>query len=238
MQRPFHAEQRHLVNIGGISHGLGDIIHPGGHAIERAVRLDVIEHHAFGIQECPERADLVEQAVRQLFAGRSSFPCAKTLQIGQRRMGADLDAMPFGQGYGLAHVVEVGAVETAGDIGDVDQRHQALVVAHFVEAESLAHIAIDGHHFSIALVPAASANVSGQYTNRSRLTKCIVTAIFQRRSSQGSTCSLGNSPGCSPGNSAPAADPPCLLTEAIVHSETANRRRDMESALTTPAEPA
>ena len=42
-----------LIDIGRVRHGLGDVLHPRSHAIERAVRLDVIEGHAFGIQERP-----------------------------------------------------------------------------------------------------------------------------------------------------------------------------------------
>jgi len=50
VQRPFHAEQRHLVDIGRVCDGLGDVLHPRGHAVERAVRLDMIEGYPFGIQ--------------------------------------------------------------------------------------------------------------------------------------------------------------------------------------------
>jgi hypothetical protein len=35
---------------------------------------------------------------------------------------------------------------TAGDVGDVDQGHDRLVIAHPVEAEALAHVAIDQSH--------------------------------------------------------------------------------------------
>ena len=51
-------------------------------------------------------------------------------------MRADIDAMLLGQPHRLAHVIEVGGVKAAGDVGDRDERHDAFVVTHPVEAES------------------------------------------------------------------------------------------------------
>src|ERR1700730_4514986 len=65
-------------------------------------------------------------------------------------MGANLDAMLFGQAHGLAHVIEVGAMESASDVGDVDLRHQAFVVAHLVEAKGFAHVAINRDHLCVS----------------------------------------------------------------------------------------
>jgi hypothetical protein len=45
-------------------------------------------------------------------------------------------------------VIEIGAMEAAGHIGDVDMGHQALVVAHLIEAESLSHVTVYGCHLS------------------------------------------------------------------------------------------
>ena len=36
-------------------------------------------------------------------------------------------------------------METAGDVGRVDERHEGPVIAHAVEAEALAHVAVDIH---------------------------------------------------------------------------------------------
>src|SRR5664280_2464033 len=55
-------------------------------------------------------------------------------------------ALYTGQAHRVAHVVEVGGVETARDIGDRNERHQRFIVTHPVEAERLAHIAIDRRH--------------------------------------------------------------------------------------------
>src|SRR5215467_3902757 len=61
-------------------------------------------------------------------------------------MSTDLDTMLLGQLHSLAHVIEVGCMEAAGDVGHVDKRHQALVIAHSVEAESLTHVAVNDDH--------------------------------------------------------------------------------------------
>jgi hypothetical protein len=53
-------------------------------------------------------------------------------------------------------MIEVRAVKTAGDVGYIDLGHQAFVVTHLVEAESLAHVAIDHDHLSVVLIPAAA----------------------------------------------------------------------------------
>src|SRR5215468_2057627 len=65
-------------------------------------------------------------------------------------MGADLDAMLLGELHGLAHVIEVGGMEAASDVRRVDKGHQAFVVAHPVESEGLAHVAINDNHLSLS----------------------------------------------------------------------------------------
>ncbi len=107
------------------------------------MRLDVVERQALDVEEGLEGADLIDQAGRQLVAAHLHLAAAEALQVGQRRMRADLDAMGLGQLDGLEHHAGVGAVEAAGDIGERDVGHDALVVAQLVEAEALAHVAID-----------------------------------------------------------------------------------------------
>jgi hypothetical protein len=63
---------------------------------------------------------------------------------------ADLDAELLGELHGLAHVIEVGGMKAARDVRDVDMGHQCLVVAHFVEAVGLAHVAVDHDHLLIS----------------------------------------------------------------------------------------
>ena len=76
------------------------------------------------LEEALERADLIDDAVGQFLARDLHLAAAEALEIGQRGMRADLDAVLLGELHGRAHVVEVGAMEAAGDIGDIDERHQ------------------------------------------------------------------------------------------------------------------
>jgi hypothetical protein len=49
----------------------------------------------------------------------------------------------LGQPNRLAHMVEVGCVESTRDVCHRNERHERFVIAHPVEAERFAHIAID-----------------------------------------------------------------------------------------------
>src|SRR5262245_40839882 len=61
-------------------------------------------------------------------------------------MRADPDAVTLGQPHSVAHMVEVGSMETAGNVGYGDQGHQRGVVAEAIDAEPLAHVAVDDGH--------------------------------------------------------------------------------------------
>jgi len=115
------------------------------------VRLDVVQRDALRLEETLERADLVNQAIGQFFPTDFHFAPAESLQIGQRGMGADRNAVLFRQPDRRAHMIEIRGVEAARHVGNIDHRHQGGVVAHAVETERLAHIAIDrGHSLSYA----------------------------------------------------------------------------------------
>jgi hypothetical protein len=114
---------------------VGDVLLAGGHAVERAVRLDVVEGHALGIEEALERAYLVDEAVRHLLPADLHLAPAEALAVGERRVGAHLDPVLLREAHGRRHVVEVRGVEAAGDVGDVDVRHQPGIVADPVEAK-------------------------------------------------------------------------------------------------------
>src|SRR3984957_17490497 len=70
----------------------------------------------------------------------------KPLTVRQRWMRSDFNVMLLGELHRFAHVIEVGGVEAACDIGDVDRGHDALVVAQAPDAETLAHVAIQEDH--------------------------------------------------------------------------------------------
>ena len=63
----------------------------------------------------------------------------------------DSGSVLFRQPNRCAHMIEVRGVEPARHVGNIDHRHQSGVVAHAVETERLAHVAIDrGHCLSCA----------------------------------------------------------------------------------------
>jgi hypothetical protein len=109
------------------------------------VRLDVVECHAFDLEEGSQRADLVDQEIAELGTGDPHLAPAEALQVGQGGVGTDLDPVLLGETHGLVHHHRVRGVEATGDVGDRDVRHDPFVVAHLVEAEALAHVAVDRH---------------------------------------------------------------------------------------------
>ena len=140
-----HAEQRHAEHLSGVAHGVRHLLLARRHAVQHAVRLDVVERHAFGLEKGSQRADLVDQQIRELGAGDPHLAPAEALEVGEGGVGADLDPVLLGEAHGLVHHHRVRGVEATGDVGDRDVRHDAFVVAHFVEAEALAHVAVDRH---------------------------------------------------------------------------------------------
>ena len=147
MQGIDHPHQGHLENVGGIADRMGDVLDPRRHPIERTMGLDVIQEHALRLEETLQSADLIDDAIGQFFAADLHLAPAEALEIGQGGMRADLDAVPLGALHGLAHVVEVGGMEAAGDIGNRDQRHDRVVIAHLIEAKAFAHVTVDQRHF-------------------------------------------------------------------------------------------
>jgi hypothetical protein len=95
---------------------------------------------AIGLEKALQRADLVDDAVGEFVPADLHLAPAEALEIGERGVRPHLHAMLFRKLHGGAHVVEVRGVEAAGHVCHVDQRHQAGIVAHLVEAERLAHV--------------------------------------------------------------------------------------------------
>ena len=143
---PDHAHQRGFEYIRSVADGVSDRFVPRRHAVERAMGLNVIERHILGFQEALERTHLVNDAIGQFVTRHFHFATAEALKIGERRMGANRDLMLLGQLDRFAHVVEIRCMESARHVCDRNERHQPFVVADPVEAERLAHIAIDCDH--------------------------------------------------------------------------------------------
>ena len=145
MQGAGHAEQGHPEHLGGVADRVRHLLLARRHAVEHAVRLDVVEGHALGLEEASKRPDLVDQKVGELGPRDLHLAPPEALQVGKRRVRADLDPVLLGEAHGLVHHHGIRRVEAAGDVRDRDVGHDPLVVAHLVEAEALAHVAVDRH---------------------------------------------------------------------------------------------
>ena len=146
MQGAGQAEDRHPEDIRRVADRLRHMRLPRCHPIERTMRLDVVQRHALGREEARKRPDLIDQAGRQFLPPHRHLPPAEALQIRQGGVRAHRHPMRLGQPHRRLHLHRIGGMEAAGDVGDIDQRHQCLVVADPVQAEALAHVAIDGRH--------------------------------------------------------------------------------------------
>ncbi|BCH03954.1 hypothetical protein MesoLj131b_59530 [Mesorhizobium sp. 131-2-5] len=106
------------------------------------MRLDMVEFHTLCLEEAGKRSHLVNDGVPDLVAGHPHLPPAETLNVRQAWMGADLYAIRLGAADGGVHVIRIGSVKTTGDIGDVDDRHHAHIIANLVKAKAFAHVAV------------------------------------------------------------------------------------------------
>src|SRR3954471_10968781 len=94
-------------------------------------------------REALHRTRLVDDEVVHLLRRDPHHPAAKALQVRQRRMRADRDAMIDREAHGLADRPRITAMEAAGDVGRADVRHHLGVGAHLPRAVALAHVAVE-----------------------------------------------------------------------------------------------
>ncbi len=113
------------------------------HVVERAVRLHVMQSHALGAGERFERTGLIEHEVVALLRGNLHRPAPESLQIGQRHMRADRNAVADSERNGAAQRRWVAGVEPARDVRRGHERHQCAIVAHGPSAVALAHVAVE-----------------------------------------------------------------------------------------------
>lgn len=122
----------------------GDLVPRQVH-VERAVGLDVLQRQALQPGEFAQCAKLVEHVVDQLDGRRGDVPTPEADQVAEARMGADGHAMLGGHLHGAAHAARVAGMETGGDVGAADQRHDRRVhaIADGPWAEAFAHVGIE-----------------------------------------------------------------------------------------------
>ena len=58
-------------------------------------------------------------------------------------MRTDFHAMLLCQPDGRAHMVEVRGVEAAGDVGDINERHQRSIITELIQPERFPHVAVE-----------------------------------------------------------------------------------------------
>ncbi|MNI83099.1 hypothetical protein D3C73_1398770 [compost metagenome] len=82
------------------------------------------------------------QDVLQFLGGIGHGAAAETDQILIGRVGPDLHAVAEGQADGLAHDARVAGMETAGDVGAIDEGHDFGVQTHGPVAKAFANVAV------------------------------------------------------------------------------------------------
>ena len=143
MHRAGHAQNRHVEYLDRVGDRFGDLLRFRRHPIERAMRLDVKQLHAFTFEKALQRADLIDDAIGQLFGPHLHFAPAEPLKIGQGRVRADFDVVQLRQPHRVRHDRGIRGMEAAGNVGDGDMRHQAFVITDFIQTEAFAHVAVD-----------------------------------------------------------------------------------------------
>lgn len=124
--------------------GRGHVIVATHHAIQRSVRLHVVEWDALAVQEPAQSSHLVDGHGRQLVRLQLHFASAEALQIGQARVRADLDAVRLAEPHSLHHDERVAGVEPTGDVGLGDEGKEFFIRTLWMESSDLS-----GNFFSL-----------------------------------------------------------------------------------------
>ncbi|MNI55940.1 hypothetical protein D3C73_1109210 [compost metagenome] len=137
-----HQGQRRVVGRNSLQHRT-QLRRVGHHVVvHRAVGFDVAHPSALRPAQAIKSANLVMQDVLQFLRGVGHGTSAEPHQILIGRMRTDLHAVTQRQADGLAHDARVAGVETAGNVGAIDEGHDLGVQTHGPVAETLADIAV------------------------------------------------------------------------------------------------
>ncbi|MNP81920.1 hypothetical protein D3C76_1804080 [compost metagenome] len=82
------------------------------------------------------------QQVADFFGAAGHGTTAETDQVLIRRVRADAHLAGHGQAHGVTHDARVAGMETAGNVGAIDKRHDLGIQAHGPAAETFTHVAI------------------------------------------------------------------------------------------------
>ena len=92
------------------------------HVEQRAVRLDVLDLHAFGGGDAGDRGDLIEHEVLGFLRRDVQLAAAEADEIGKPRMRADRDAVRLREPNRRAQHRRIAGVKSGGDVGRRDRR--------------------------------------------------------------------------------------------------------------------
>ena len=130
----------HRGNALGNAGGQGFVL--GGHVVQGAVGLHVLQGHPVGGAEGQQRAHLVLHIGLGLGGGAHQIPAAKAHQVGVAGVRAHGHARRFGGGHGFVHHQRVARMVAAGHVDRGDVLHHLAVQPDGVCAEALAQIAV------------------------------------------------------------------------------------------------
>lgn len=148
------------VDLGGFFHEVGVA---SQHSVEGAVGFDVIEFHAVLVEEADEGTDLVADDGADFFGGEGHAAAAEAGEVGQAGVGADFNAVFFGESDGAFHDVGIPGVPATGEVDGINDGHEGFVVAEAVEADAFSHVGINGdfvrHDTTLSEVAGVTQNV-------------------------------------------------------------------------------
>ena len=130
----------HRGNALGNAGGQGFVL--GGHVVQGAVGLHVLQGHPVGGAEGQQRAHLVLHIGFGLGGGAHHVPAAEAHQVRIAGVRAHGHARRLGCGHGLVHHQRVTRVVTAGHVDRGDVLHHLAVQPDGIRAEALAQIAV------------------------------------------------------------------------------------------------
>ena len=130
----------HAGNALGNGGGQSQVL--GGHVIESAVGLHVLQRHAVGLAEGGQCAHLILGVGLGLGRSDNHVAAAEAHQIRETGVCAHGNAVFFGHSHGFVHHNGVACMVAAGHIDGGDIFHDLTVQTDFVRAEAFAQIAV------------------------------------------------------------------------------------------------
>ena len=94
-------------------------------------------------EEPGQSASLVQDGIVERTRSQVHLPPPEPLQVGQAGVTPNVDPVRLGQRDRLGHDIEIRGVETARDVGKIQQGHQLLVGAEVPGPVGFSHVDVD-----------------------------------------------------------------------------------------------